>query len=152
MVPLPPHLRGWRHAHAGRLPSAGPDPPRPPLDLGPDAAPVTDQQVLATIAHGTTPIEARLLDQRALAGIGNLLADEILWCAALHLTREAGRSAPCRAAPAARRGPGGSPRRPVAWRGAHAHPRPSPAARWPGGRCPHDGAQMSRSTVGGRTS
>jgi formamidopyrimidine-DNA glycosylase len=28
---------------------------------------------------GTTTVEARLLDQSKIAGIGNLLADEILW-------------------------------------------------------------------------
>jgi hypothetical protein len=39
----------------------------PPLDLGPDAATVTDEQIHAAITHGTTPIKARLLDQRALA-------------------------------------------------------------------------------------
>jgi hypothetical protein len=61
-----------------RAPAAGPDPPRPPLDLGPDAVTVTDEQFHATTAPGITPIKARLLDQQALAGIVNLLADEIL--------------------------------------------------------------------------
>ena len=135
--------------HAGRPPAAGPDPPRPPLDLGPDAATVTDEQFHAATAPGITPIKARLLDQRALAGIGNPLADENLWRAALHparrvddlraterdrlldATRETVRDAP---------------------RLGRVHTLTLISHRRPGGQCPHDGAPMSRGTVGGRTS
>jgi formamidopyrimidine-DNA glycosylase len=121
----------------------------PPLDLGPDAATVTDEQFHAVIAHGTTPIKARLLDQRALAGIGNLLADEILWRAALHPARRVDdlrATEPDRLLDALRE----SVRDALRLGGVHTltlipHRRP-------GGRCPHDGAPMSRSTVGGRTS
>jgi formamidopyrimidine-DNA glycosylase len=121
----------------------------PPLDLGPDAATVTDEQFHTAIAHGTTPIKARLLDQRAVAGIGNLLADEILWRAALHPARGVDDLRPTeqdRLLAELRE----SVRDALRLGGVHAlalipHRRP-------GGRCPHDGAPMSRSTVGGRTS
>ena len=47
--------------------------------LGPDAGHVTSAQFRALITKGTTAVKARLLDQSKIAGIGNLLADEILW-------------------------------------------------------------------------
>ncbi len=37
-----------------------------------------------------TPIKAALLDQRAVAGIGNIYADEALWYARVHPLRPAG--------------------------------------------------------------
>jgi formamidopyrimidine-DNA glycosylase len=52
----------------------------PPVEaLGPDALDVTLAQFRALMARGTAPVKARLLDQAALAGVGNLLADEALW-------------------------------------------------------------------------
>ena len=39
---------------------------------------------------GTSPIKAALLDQRTLAGVGNIYADEALWRARIHPLREAG--------------------------------------------------------------
>jgi formamidopyrimidine-DNA glycosylase len=121
----------------------------PPLDLGPDAATVTGEQFLAAIAHGTTPIKARLLDQRALAGIGNLLADEILWRAALHPARGVDDLRP-----AERHRLLDAVREALldALRLGGVHTLTLIPHRRPGGRCPRDGAPMSRSTVGGRTS
>nr|MDQ6937554.1 formamidopyrimidine-DNA glycosylase [Actinomycetota bacterium] len=49
--------------------------------LGPDALDVTLAQLRAIVARGTAPVKARLLDQHAIAGVGNLLADEMLWLA-----------------------------------------------------------------------
>lgn len=121
----------------------------PPLDLGPDAASVTDEQFRAAIGRGTTPIKARLLDQRALAGIGNLLADEILWRAALHPARgvdDLRATEQDRLLDALRE----SVR--DAFRLGGVHALTLIPHRRPGGRCPHDGAPMARSTVGGRTS
>ncbi len=52
----------------------------PDIDaLGPDAAQVTPAQFRALITKGSIAVKARLLDQSKIAGIGNLLADEILW-------------------------------------------------------------------------
>ena len=52
----------------------------PDIDaLGPDAAEITPAQFRAVMSRGTIAVKARLLDQSKLAGVGNLLADEILW-------------------------------------------------------------------------
>ena len=42
------------------------------------------------VGRGTAPMKARLLDQGAIAGVGNLLADETLWRARLSPRRLAG--------------------------------------------------------------
>ena len=41
------------------------------------------------IAHRRAPIKAVILDQRTLAGVGNIYADEALWIARVHPLREA---------------------------------------------------------------
>ena len=47
---------------------------------------------LRSLAHGrTAPIKALLLDQRRIAGIGNIYADEALFRAGVHPLRPAGR-------------------------------------------------------------
>ena len=57
--------------------------------LGPDALTVTlaELGVAVTPSAGAAPLKARLMDQGRLAGIGNLLADEILWRAGLDPAR-----------------------------------------------------------------
>ena len=56
----------------------------PDLDaLGPDAGEISREQFRARVGRGTAPIKARLLDQSVLAGVGNLLADQVLWQARL---------------------------------------------------------------------
>ncbi len=42
------------------------------------------------LAGRRTPVKAALLDQRAVAGVGNIYADEALWRARLHPRRRAG--------------------------------------------------------------
>ncbi|HVT66829.1 MAG TPA: DNA-formamidopyrimidine glycosylase family protein, partial [Trebonia sp.] len=60
----------------------------PPVEeLGPDAQLITPAQFRAALAVGSAPVKARLMDQRRIAGIGNLLADEILWRARVHPAR-----------------------------------------------------------------
>jgi formamidopyrimidine-DNA glycosylase len=51
--------------------------------VGPDAEEVSRDDFRARMGRGSTPLKARLLDQTAIAGVGNLLADEILWQARL---------------------------------------------------------------------
>ncbi|MEO9221906.1 MAG: DNA-formamidopyrimidine glycosylase family protein [Mycobacteriaceae bacterium] len=58
--------------------------------LGPDAEHITRDQFRDRVGHGTAPIKARLMDQAVLAGIGNLLADEMLWQAEVSPRRPAG--------------------------------------------------------------
>ena len=60
--------------------------------VGPDAAEVGRDAFRARVGRGTAPIKARLLDQGAIAGVGNLLADETLWRARLSPRRPAGRA------------------------------------------------------------
>ena len=47
--------------------------------VGPDAATVGRDEFRRRIGAGHTAVKARLLNQGAISGVGNLLADEILW-------------------------------------------------------------------------
>ncbi len=117
--------------------------------LGPDAMTVTRAQLREALAGSGSPLKARLMDQGRLAGVGNLLADEILWRASLDPHRRAGSLTPAEI------------------RRLHHHLRVTldelsarggshmgdlMPARHSGGHCPRDGAPLLRSTVGGRTS
>jgi formamidopyrimidine-DNA glycosylase len=121
----------------------------PPVEvLGPDARTITPAQFRAAFARGTAPVKARLLNQHAIAGIGNLLADQILWQAKIHPARPVGELTKAdtgRLLRAARR----SVEAAVADDGVHNLPivefRTAEAA------CPRCGARMARGTVGGRT-
>jgi formamidopyrimidine-DNA glycosylase len=119
--------------------------------LGPDAATVTPAELRAALAArggGGPSLKARLQDQERLAGLGNLLCDEILWRAGLSPGR-----------------PSGSLTGPELRR-LHRHLRATVddllvrggshlgdlmPERRPGGHCPRDGTALVRSTVGGRT-
>jgi len=116
--------------------------------VGPDAAEVAREDFRRRIGAGRTPIKARLLDQHAISGIGNLLADQILWQARIsplrstadlttedldHLRRE------LRAAVRSAIRKGG------------AHTGNFIGARERDGVCPRDGHALSRTRVGGRT-
>jgi formamidopyrimidine-DNA glycosylase len=50
----------------------------------------TPQALAARLAGRRAPIKAALLDQRTLAGMGNIYADEALWHARVHPLRPAG--------------------------------------------------------------
>jgi formamidopyrimidine-DNA glycosylase len=60
--------------------------------LGPEplAPSYTAARLAATLAGRTAPVKAVLLDQRRLAGVGNIYADEALWRARIHPRRQAG--------------------------------------------------------------
>jgi formamidopyrimidine-DNA glycosylase len=55
-----------------------------PLDAG-----FTAKELGKRLAHRKAPIKAAILDQRTVAGIGNIYADEALWRARIHPLREA---------------------------------------------------------------
>jgi formamidopyrimidine-DNA glycosylase len=116
--------------------------------LGPDAGDIDRPQFRERVGRSHAPIKARLMDQAVLAGVGNLMADEILWRALL------------------------DPRRPAdeldgaeldrLWRDMRAVIRMSNrrghagvtemiAERRRDGHCPRCGAGMARGVVGGRT-
>jgi formamidopyrimidine-DNA glycosylase len=64
--------------------------------LGPEplAATFTPELLAERTSGRRAPIKAAILDQRTVAGVGNIYADEALWRAALHPLREAGRLRP----------------------------------------------------------
>lgn len=47
--------------------------------LGPDGLAITLAEFRERVGRGTAPVKARLLDQTVVAGVGNLLADQLLW-------------------------------------------------------------------------
>ncbi len=121
--------------------------------LGPDALTVTlpelRQALAASTARagGAAPLKARLLDQARLAGVGNLLADEMLWAAGLDPERRTPLSdTELRVLHKAIR----STLRRLGRRGG-SHMGELMEERRAGGRCPRDGAELRRSVVGGRT-
>jgi formamidopyrimidine-DNA glycosylase len=123
----------------------------PPVgQLGPDAQLITPAQFRAALAAGgSAPVKARIMDQRRIAGIGNLLADEILWRARLH---------PARAVSSLTAAEQGRLLRATrdtiraALRDGGVHTLTIIAYRRPGGICPRDHAPMHTAAVDGRTS
>ena len=59
--------------------------------LGPDALAVDAETLQSRLRHGRRAIKVALLDQRAVAGIGNLYAAEILHVAKIHPEKPCGR-------------------------------------------------------------
>jgi formamidopyrimidine-DNA glycosylase len=116
--------------------------------LGIDALTVRPAE-LAALLRSAAPLKARLMDQARIAGIGNLLADEMLWRAGLDPSRPASSLEPAEVRRLHRH-----LRRTVdelIARGG-SHTGDLQPARRPGGTCPRDGAPLVRRTVGGRTS
>lgn len=58
-------------------------------ELGPDALGLPCDELLAILSASRKQLKAALMDQSLLAGLGNMLSDEILWRARLHPTRVA---------------------------------------------------------------
>ena len=116
--------------------------------VGPDAAEIGRDAFRARFGRSGAPVKARLLDQGVIAGVGNLLADEILWRARLDPRRAAGELS-VEELDALRRAVRGALRDAIAQRRrAHRPAEPAPRARR---RCPRCGAELERATVGGRT-
>jgi formamidopyrimidine-DNA glycosylase len=116
--------------------------------LGPDATEVTRAQFRALISKGTIAVKARLLDQSKIAGVGNLLADEILWQAKVSPLARVGSLTPAQVS-RLYRALKSVVDAAIAQGGAHTGD--VIAARHPGGTCPRDGAPMVHGTVGGRS-
>src|SRR5207302_3524890 len=116
--------------------------------LGPDAVGLTPAGLRAALGASTAPLKARLMDQTRVAGIGNLIADELLWRAGLDPARPAGSLQPAEVRRLHKHlhmtlvdmmTLGGS------------HTGDLVPERRPGGVCPRDGTPLVRRTVGGRT-
>jgi formamidopyrimidine-DNA glycosylase len=118
--------------------------------LGPDALTLDRRGFRSLLARRRGRVKAALMDQRLLAGIGNLLADEALWRAGIHPARriadldpeerdrlfEAIRSV-------VRTSVERFDRLPTGWL-IHVRGRP-------GAGCPRCGTPLARTVVGGRT-
>jgi formamidopyrimidine-DNA glycosylase len=121
----------------------------PPVEaLGPDAAEITPLQFRSAFATGTAPVKARLLDQHAIAGVGNLLADQALWQAKINparRVRDLSRNDVNRLYRAVR----SSVHAAIA--GGGVHTLSFIPYRKEGALCPRDGVPMVHGTVGTRT-
>ncbi len=120
-------------------------------ELGPDALSLTRAQFNAVlgVTRGEGPaIKARLLDQGAVAGVGNLLADEMLFRAGVDPRTPVGRLDADQRTSLYRAF--GATMRTLGRRGG-SHTGDHMEARFPGGLCPRDGAPMLQATIGGRT-
>jgi formamidopyrimidine-DNA glycosylase len=120
--------------------------------LGPDAEGVDRREFDALLEHRRGGVKAALMDQTLIAGLGNLLVDEILWRARIHPRRQV-RSLDRR-------------RRDTLFaameetlRAAIPTARVPPAEGWltkvrdrRDAACPRCGARLRKSTVAGRTS
>jgi formamidopyrimidine-DNA glycosylase len=116
--------------------------------VGPDAADVDRDTFRARFGRSGAPLKARLLDQGVIAGVGNLLADEILWRARMSPRRPANDLSTAEL-DALRRAIRAAMRDAIRLGGAHTgHLIPH---RVRGGRCPRDNAELERATIGGRT-
>jgi formamidopyrimidine-DNA glycosylase len=121
----------------------------PPVELlGPDAGEITPGQFRAAMARSTAPVKARMLDQHSIAGVGNLLADQVLWLARVNPARPANELS----RPDVDRLLRGL-RRAIesALAGGGVHTLSVVAFRKTNATCPRCGAPMKRGTVGGRT-
>ncbi len=116
--------------------------------VGPDAAEVGRVEFRRRIGAGRAPIKARLLDQGAISGIGNLLADQILWQARLSPNHRTG-ALSMQELDRLRREVRAAVRSAIRKGGAHTGQFIE--ARRRDGVCPRDGHHLSRARVGGRT-
>lgn len=118
--------------------------------LGPDAWSVSPPVLAERLRRRRGPIKAALMDQKVVAGLGNLLVDEALWRAGIDPSRPAHRLSPLECTRLGEVIPvmlnelmqrGGSHRGDL-----------SVEFRTPGARCPVDGVELVRRSIGGRTS
>jgi formamidopyrimidine-DNA glycosylase len=120
--------------------------------LGPDAWQVTLAQLGTALAarppSSGPPLKARLQDQSRLAGIGNLLVDEMLWRAGLAPARPSASLTPAERRRLHRHLVGTLD---DLFRRGGSHMGDLMSERRPGGRCPRDGNALRHDTVGGRT-
>lgn len=118
--------------------------------LGPDAMGLNAQTFAQRLGRRRSPVKAVLLDQQVVAGLGNLLADELLWRGGIAPHRHVhdltdaerlrlGQLLPAMLAELMSRG------------GSHRGDL-DVALRRSGARCPIDGAELVRRNIAGRTS
>jgi formamidopyrimidine-DNA glycosylase len=116
--------------------------------LGPDAASLGAAGLVRALAGSSAPLKARLLDQSRIAGVGNLIADEVLWRSGLSPLRPSSSLTPAEVRRLHRHL--GRTLADLTERGG-SHTGDLMDERHSGGICPKDGTPLTRSTVGGRT-
>lgn len=116
--------------------------------LGPDALAVDRKAFLELLAGRRGKIKAALMDQALIAGVGNLVADEVLWHARVHPARRIEELSP-----AERERIHGELRRVlIRWvEGYGSLPRGWLIEVRGSGDCPRCGTPLSRTVVAGRT-
>jgi formamidopyrimidine-DNA glycosylase len=120
--------------------------------VGPDALTLTERQFVKLLDHRRGGVKATLMDQSVLSGVGNLLADEILWQARIHPKRRIDTLSPeerTRLAAAVRK---------VVRRTAAEGDQALTRGRWlmtvrgtPDARCPRCATPLARIVAAGRT-
>ncbi|MGB3735867.1 MAG: DNA-formamidopyrimidine glycosylase family protein [Ilumatobacter sp.] len=119
------------------------------LELGPDLLTLSAAELGGALGRRTVAIKSLLLDQAAVAGLGNLCADEVLFWAGVAPGRSADElgekeivaiARACRTRLSKMLEAGGS-----------THGALSPQVRAGPAVCPRDGAPLQRSTIGART-
>lgn len=116
--------------------------------LGVDLFDIQGGDLRRVLDTSSRPLKSRLMDQSKLAGLGNLLTDEILWRASLDPARASDSLTVAerrrllhhlKRVPAELADRGGS------------HTGDLQGERHADGHCPRDGAELAMSNVGGRT-
>ncbi len=116
--------------------------------LGPDATRIGLAELRAALGTSRVALKARLMDQARIAGVGNLIADELLWRAGLDPRRPAGSLSAAESRRLHRSLRSGLA---LLMERGGSHTGDLQAERRAGGRCPRDGFALQRATVGGRT-
>jgi formamidopyrimidine-DNA glycosylase len=116
--------------------------------LGVDAFALRLPALRAMVGRSRAPIKALLMDQHRIAGLGNLLTDEVLFRAGIDPARPASSLSADEQRVLARAV--STTVRTLQRRGG-SHTGDHMPARVPGAVCPRDGAPMLRRTVAGRT-
>jgi formamidopyrimidine-DNA glycosylase len=116
--------------------------------VGPDAAEVDRAEFRRLVGSGRAPVKARLLDQGAIAGVGNLLADQALWQARIAPRRSVA-DLGLEDLDRLRRELRAAVRSAIRLGGVHTGK--FVRARRREGRCPRDGHGLVRAKVGGRS-
>ena len=114
--------------------------------LGPDALTLTLAQLDRALATRTAPVKAVLMDQARVAGLGNLLTDEVLWRASIDPVER-----PIELDRGERRRLHRAIRDTLRVLGRRGGSHTGDMPRGPDAVCPRDGTPLQRRTVGGRT-
>jgi formamidopyrimidine-DNA glycosylase len=116
--------------------------------LGPDALLISQDEFAAQVLRSRAPIKARLMNQHVVAGVGNLIADQLLWRALINPIRPAETLAPSDVRRLFR-----CMRQTLTYAIEHggSHTGSLIAHRHAGGRCPRCHAPLVYTRVGGRS-